>query len=426
MSRTKRDAAAVEDGDTSRCSKRSKTCSQLHFGNAAPPPMTLTFREVEYEPTPVFDTFWRLAAERHAIDGKRRAGHPPPWTTDPILANYKFCNTFRVLDRVSQYIVTEVIEKGPQRREEVTFRILLFSTYTSIRTYETLRENIQPFTWKAYKRANYERVLRDLYNRGVSIYTGAYQKPAPELGFAENFMNHLGFLEVLMQELPAQLRDAKYMADVFEYLRTFKSMGDFTAYQLILNLSYSDVVHFSEYDFVVIGVGSRRGLQRCFRETVPRSVEVEMVRWMLITQYEHFQRLGIEFKGLGPKCLPMMLCDIEHTLCELDKYIRKCTNKSMGRAFGPSGNLGKPRLPKAWSHKSRGVLRIKSQEEAEAEVLEKFIIEAIKGHRVVDGVREFHVLWKGYPDDEATWEPEGSLIEDAPDVVRAYLKTVQD
>lgn len=346
------------------------------------------------------------------------------WSADPILANYKFCNTFRVLDRVSQYIITEVVEKGPQRREEITFRILLFSTYTSIRTYETLRENIQPFTWKTYKRANYERVLRDLYNRGISIYTGAYQKPAPELGFAENFMNHLAFLEILMRELPAQLRNAKYMADVFEYLRSFKSMGDFTAYQLILNLSYSDVVNFSEYDFVVIGIGSRRGLQRCFRETIPRSVEVDIVRWMQISQSEQFERLGIKFTGLGPNHLPMMLCDIEHTLCELDKYIRKCTNKSMGRQFGPNGDLGKPRLPKAWSHKSRDVLRIKSQEEAEAEVLEKFIVEAIKGHRVVDGVRELRVFWKGYPEDEATWEPEDSLMEDAPSVVCAYLRSI--
>ena len=331
-----------------------------------------------------------------------------------------------MLDRVSQYIVKEVIEKGPQRREEVTFRVLLFSTYTNIRTYETLRKNIQPFTWQAYKRADYERVLRDLYTKGIAIYTGAYQKPAPELGFAENFMNHLAFLEVLMRELPAQLRGAKYLADVFDYLRTYKSMGDFTAYQLILNLSYSDIIHFSEYDFVVIGLGARRGLQRCFRDAIPRSVEVDVVRWMQTTQYLHFDRLGITFNGLGPNHLPMMLCDFEHTLCELDKYIRKCTNRSAGiRPFVLGGKLGKMRLPKAWSHKSRVVLRIKSQREAEAEVLEKFIVESISAHRDVDGVREFYVFWEGYSDDEATWEPEDSLMEDAPSVVRAYLKSIK-
>ncbi|KAG9317545.1 hypothetical protein JVU11DRAFT_1751 [Chiua virens] len=421
------DTLVPEDEDaTSACStKRSRMRSQLHSADAVPPPMTVTIRDMVYAPTPAFDTFWRLAAERHAIDEKRRAGLPAPWTTDPILANNKFCNTFRVLDRVSQYIISEVIEKGPQRREEVIFRILLFSTYASIRTYEALRKKIKPFTWQAYKRVDYEKVLRELYDKGISIYTGAYQKPAPELGFAENFMNHLAFLEVLMRELPGQLRDAKYMVDIFDYLRSFRSVGDFTAYQLILNLSYSEVINFSEFDFVVMCIGSKRGLRRCFSENIPRSVEVDIVRWMQITQKEHFERLGIKFNGLGPNNLPIMLCDIEHTLCELDKYIRKCARPPGGRSYEGTGNLGEPRLPKAWSNESRTILRIKSPEEAEAEILEKYVVESIQGHRVVDGVREFHVFWEGYAEDDATWEPEYSLMEDAPDVVCDYLTTLE-
>ena len=70
--------AELEDGNASTCSKRSKMCSQLHFADAAPPPMTVTLSKREHELTPEFDTFWRLAAERHAIEEKRRAGHPPP------------------------------------------------------------------------------------------------------------------------------------------------------------------------------------------------------------------------------------------------------------------------------------------------------------------------------------------------------------
>ena len=74
----KRSAAVIEDEDAPTCSKRSKTCSQLYFADDAPPPMTVTVREREYEPTPAFDAFWRLAAERHAIDERRRAGLPAP------------------------------------------------------------------------------------------------------------------------------------------------------------------------------------------------------------------------------------------------------------------------------------------------------------------------------------------------------------
>lgn len=389
--------------------------------------MTVTIRGNVFEPTPAFDTFWRFAAERQSIDERRRSGQPAPWTEDPILQNHKFCNTFRILDRGCQFLVTEVIEKGPQTLEEVTFRVLLFSLYTNPKTYETLRKKIHSFTWKGYKRANYEKVLRQLYNGKGPIYTGAYQKPAPDLGFAEAFMNHLAFMEVLMQELPDRLNKAEYMADVFEWLRTFKSMGDFTAYQLLLNLSYSNVMNFSDHDFVVISIGSRRGLQRCFDGNVPRSAEVDLVRWMQLSQSGHFSRLGLTFNGLGHERRPMMLCDIEHTLCELDKYIRKCNNpSSKGHLFRGTGELGEIRIPMAWCHEDRRILRIKNRVEAETEALERFVVESIVDHRLVDGVREFLVFWEGYGEDEVTWEPEESLMEDVPNMVKAYLKSVKD
>ncbi|KAL4075925.1 hypothetical protein V8B97DRAFT_1863210 [Scleroderma yunnanense] len=421
MARSLKRRPSTTTNDGAQRTKRSR----LHFGSADSPPMTVTIRGLVFEPTPAFDTFWRFAAERQVIDERRRSGQSPPWTEDPILQNHKFCNTFRILDRGCQFLVTEVIEEGPQSLEEVTFRVLLFSLYTNPKTYETLRKTIHPFTWKEYKRANYEKVLRQLYNERSAIYTGAYQKPAPDLGFPEAFMNHLAFMEVLMQELPDRLNKAEYMADVFEWLRTFKSIGDFTAYQLLLNMSYSNVMNFSEYDFVVISIGSRRGLQRCFNGNIPRSVEVDLVRWMQLSQKDHFLRLGLMFNGLGDECRLMMLCDIEHTLCELDKYIRICDKPSKGHPFKGTGKLGQMRLPQAWYHEDRRILRIRSKVEAETEAEERFVVESIVDHRLVDGMQEFLVFWEGYREDEATWEPKASLMEDVPHIVKAYLKKVK-
>ncbi|KAI6119414.1 hypothetical protein EDD16DRAFT_1692706 [Pisolithus croceorrhizus] len=398
----------------SRYPKRSR----LYSTRAPLPPLDVVVRGKSFEPTLAFDTFWKLAAERHAIEERRRSGQPPPWTKDPILQNHKFCNTFRILDRGCQYLITEVIEKGSQDPTEVTFRVLLFSLFTNINTYETLRKNIPAFHLVEVQASRIRK-------KAVAIYTGAYQKPAPDLGFAENFMNHLALMEVLMQEMPDVLATAEYMADVFEWLRTFRSIGDFTAYQLLLNLSYSNVMSFSDHDFVVMCVGSRRGLRRCFREDIPRSMEVDLVRWMQSSQDEHFARLRLNFDGLGDQGHPMMLCDIEHTLCELDKYIRKCGQSSKGRPFVGTGELGEFRLPKAWSDEARQVVRIKNKEEAEPDIVEKFVVQSIRDHRLVDGMLEFLVFWEGYEEDEATWEPEDTLVEDAPTTVKAYMKTIR-
>ena len=57
------------------------------------------------DPTVVFETYWRFAAERHRIYEKRLAGERQPWTDDPVLQKHKFTNTFRACDRVSQYLI---------------------------------------------------------------------------------------------------------------------------------------------------------------------------------------------------------------------------------------------------------------------------------------------------------------------------------
>ena len=41
---------------------------------------------------------------RHAIYLKRKMNLPKPWTSDPILQDYRFCNVYRELDRETMWI----------------------------------------------------------------------------------------------------------------------------------------------------------------------------------------------------------------------------------------------------------------------------------------------------------------------------------
>jgi hypothetical protein len=36
-------------------------------------------------------------------------------------------------------------------------------------------------------------------------------------------------------------------------------------------------------------------------------------------------------------------------------------------------------------------------------------VERVVGHRRVRGRDEYHVKWRGYPDEESSWEPVSSL-----------------
>ena len=56
----------------------------------------------------IYDLYWYFAAERQRAFERRVAGQPWPWSNDPILQVFKFCNVYRAADRVSQYIIRAV------------------------------------------------------------------------------------------------------------------------------------------------------------------------------------------------------------------------------------------------------------------------------------------------------------------------------
>jgi hypothetical protein len=351
------------------------------------------------------------------------------------LQTYSFCNIFRILDRTTQYLIREVIEVGSQKPNDVVFRVVLFNLFTKIETYELLQRRLGPLTWERYDPEAYEEVLEEAKDDGTTLYTGAFQKPAPKYHHCViAHKNHLRLLEALLSSgLTKQLQRAESLADVFTFIASFSGMADFTSYQLLVNLSYTSLLNFSEMDFVVGGPGSRSGLTKCFGKSIdPVKMEVGIMRWMAETQNEHFARLGLEFAGLGPEGLPLGLVDIEHTLCEVEKYSRFAhpsvpshygrKRTSMKRNFHPSPQPlpSEPTLPAAWSHPDRRIVRV--HQGPQKQIQKRYIIHKIIDQRRGDGQGplEYHIEWFGYPLNQATWEPAESIRADAPDVVRAY------
>ena len=89
----------------------------------------------------VYDLYWYFAYERNNIFIKKNKNLDSPWTNDEILQNYKFCNSYRVNDRVSQYLLKNVIYNGKKySKEDMVIRIILFKIFNKEETWELLLE----------------------------------------------------------------------------------------------------------------------------------------------------------------------------------------------------------------------------------------------------------------------------------------------
>jgi len=272
--------------------------------------------------TIVFDTYWRFAAERQRVFFSRLAGNPAPFSNDPILNEYKFTNAYRASDRVSQFLIREVIYKGSKEPDEVFFRVILFKLFNKIETWRLLEDQIGEIKWATYCYHEYDKVLSRAMASGNAIYSAAYIMASGNhlFGVQRKHQSHLKLIELMLAEaVPQRLITCKNMHEGFELFRSYPLFGDFLAYQLITDINYSELTNFDEMEFTMPGPGARDGIRKCFSSLGGLS-EAEIIRLMTDRQEFEFERLGIEFHNLWGRRLQQI--DIQNLFCEVGKYAR--------------------------------------------------------------------------------------------------------
>lgn len=270
--------------------------------------------------TPVLDTYWRFAQARQEIFFRRVSGAPPPWTEDPVLAVHRFTNVYRASDRVSQFLIHDVIYAGDQTPDEVFFRTLFFKLFNRIETWRHVERIVGVVSWREFHYDTYADAFDALLDRGVKVYSNAYIMPSPNFGEPRKHRNHLRLLQQMMKNrLPEQVASATSLQAVFEALLKCPSLGRFLAFQFAIDLNYGPLCDFSEMDFVVAGPGAIDGIRKCFSNTAGLSDE-DVIRVVTERASENFDRLGIAFRDLWGRSL--QLIDCQNLFCEVGKYAR--------------------------------------------------------------------------------------------------------
>lgn len=260
--------------------------------------------------------FWRK------VDGT----HHTKWSDDPILRTYKFTNVYRATDRVSQYLIKNVIYRDIDifKPEDVLLRILVFKIFNKIETWEYLEHTLyQPLTIETFE-PHVLSVLLSKRQQYAPIFNNAYMMTGSHKDYDYLPTKHEKWLTMVKKEfidanLFHAIMDASSMEAVYDILRERSFLGGFLAYQYTIDFNYSPYLNFSENSFVKAGIGAIRGIKKCFFEY--GSCYEDAIRYI----YENIDSLRTRYGYSDFRSLPghePTLIDLQNCFCETDKYLR--------------------------------------------------------------------------------------------------------
>lgn len=253
-----------------------------------------------------------------------RYNHHDHLTDDPILQEYKFTNVYRASDRVSQYLIKNVIYKDLDRYapEDVLLRILVFKVFNRIETWEYLNKHLDV----RVNTFNVERLSKLLTKRqkDYPIFSNAYMMAGSHVRYADIKTKHQVWLQMIEDEFIQgrgfeKVLEAKSMSEVYSQLRDYPLIGDFLAYQYTIDFNYSPYLNFDEDSFVKAGVGAVRGIKKCFLSFGNNFEDA------IYYIHDHFEELQERYGYTAFRPLPgrkPKLIDLQNCFCETDKYLR--------------------------------------------------------------------------------------------------------
>jgi hypothetical protein len=259
--------------------------------------------------------------ERQLIYNKRQAGIRWPWTEDEILQKYRFCNVYREQDKETAWLRENWL-KPYADHPNLWFACALFR---QINWSPTLAEIGFPEEWKP---ARAVEVMEARKKRGEKTYTSAYM--LPEIGETSKARYTVNRVLTPLWEavgkyrecLPwAQLNRPCTLEEAYTWLRRFFGFGGggFLAYEVVTDWRHTRYLDWAPdiNTWANSGPGAKRGVCRLLNlplDTHMRPEELLAYMRAIYTWVYENRNLGI---------LPdLEMRDIEHSLCEYDKYLR--------------------------------------------------------------------------------------------------------
>jgi hypothetical protein len=294
------------------------------------------------------DSIVRFWIERHKIYLRRNVlKKDRPWTDDPMLRNYRFCNIYREIDTVSEWIIKNVVRKY-EKNENLWF---MLAASRLINRTETLQEMMDNRAWPTdlYNANVLYRVLCARAERGDKVVTGAYvvNSVFPKGAVVPDtrkvyYIPYFGLqgLWAKRKELQAAAHTSM-QAFVGEMVKCH-GWGAFMAYQVAVDLSYSK--HWlgkapDVHTYTSPGPGTTRGMARLMTGGRKPELRGDKLNKYMIKLRDKMNERGKEL--INPKWwtddfrtgfAALSMPNVSNSLCEFDKYCRLISGQGEPRS----------------------------------------------------------------------------------------------
>jgi hypothetical protein len=261
-----------------------------------------------------------FAEERNKITLKRAGGEKPPWTTDTILANYRFCSVYRELDKVTVWI-RENWREPYKESPDLWFAMCVARLFNLP---ECLQDVGWPLPWNPKK---FLEKLQWRKQEEKRIFNAAYIVSTN--GIAEDKVDYICNRVLHPMWLVRDRLRPKQGDTLNSYhmlLGQMQGFGSFMTAQVIADLKYVEPLHSASdwWTFAASGPGSRRGLN--YVRGRDRNAPWTEEEWRL------------DLGRLRQELLPLFKAahmpephaqDVQNLLCEWSKYWRAATEGKM-------------------------------------------------------------------------------------------------
>lgn len=257
-------------------------------------------------------TYWIEERERirHL---KEELKQDPPWTEDPILKEFKFCQVFREDDRTTRWFRTHMRE--PLRNSpDVFMATIAFRFFNLIETGRTLLDNNLHIQWDRPK------AIEEI-KKNPKWITGAYIVKSPNrMDKVTGVTECVSHLWDDRENIIKQLESFTTLEEAWRFLMQYPYIGPFVSYEMVTDLRHTYLLENATdiCSWGNPGPGAMRGLNRL----TGRPLEFCKRSWDWHSEMLDLYDWCSQKLDLSKLNYPFEMREVEGGLCEFDKYSR--------------------------------------------------------------------------------------------------------